>query len=120
VDDKLDPAKAVAAYTRSDAGAGHGSSAILPSDLRTPATLVVRTCFMYRLGHSAGFIRDRTRAIRKEFAMQSTWGHLEAIASFERIARWHILCLRELQEETGFNSDMHIDSAELGRCKCSL
>jgi hypothetical protein len=52
--------------------------------------------------------------------MQSTWGHLEAIASFERIARWHILCLRELQEETGFNSDMHIDSAELGRCKCSL
>jgi hypothetical protein len=51
--------------------------------------------------------------------MQSTWGHLEAIASFERIARWHILCLRELQEETGFNSDMHIDSAELGRCKYS-
>jgi hypothetical protein len=49
--------------------------------------------------------------------MQSTWGHQEAIASFERIARWHILCLRELQEETGFNSDMHIDSAELGRCK---
>jgi hypothetical protein len=69
------------------------------------------------LGHSAGFIRDRTRAIRKEFAMQSTWGHEEAIASFERIARWHMLCLRELQEETGFNSDMHIDSAELGRCE---
>lgn len=52
--------------------------------------------------------------------MQSTWGHLEAIASFERIARWHILCLRELQEETGFNSDMHIDSAELGRCMYPL
>ena len=49
--------------------------------------------------------------------MQSSWGHVEAIASFERIARWHILCLRELQEETGTNSDMHIDSAELGRCK---
>ena len=69
------------------------------------------------LGYTAGFIRDRTRAIRKEFAMQSSWGHDEAIASFERIARWHILCLRELQEETGMNSDMHIDSAELGRCK---
>ena len=52
--------------------------------------------------------------------MQSTWGHQEAIASFERIARWHILCLRELQEETGFNSDMHIDSAELGRCESNL
>lgn len=52
--------------------------------------------------------------------MQSTWGHEEAIASFERIARWHILCLRELQEETGFNSDMHIDSAELGRCELEL
>ena len=69
------------------------------------------------LGYSAGFIRDRTRAIRKEFAMQSSWGQEEAIASFERIARWHILCLRELQEETGTNSDMHIDSAELGRCQ---
>lgn len=52
--------------------------------------------------------------------MQSSWGHEEAIASFERIARWHILCLRELQEETGSNTDMHIDSAELGRCFVSL
>lgn len=38
---RIDPAKAVAAYSRSDAGAGHGDSAILPSDLRTPGTLVV-------------------------------------------------------------------------------
>lgn len=37
----MDPDKAVAAYTRSDAGAGHGTAAVLPSDLRTPATLVV-------------------------------------------------------------------------------
>lgn len=72
------------------------------------------------LGYSAGFIRDRTRAIRKEFAMQSSWGHKEGIATFERIARWHILCLRELQEESGMNADMHIDSAELGRCFTSL
>jgi hypothetical protein len=39
---RIDPEKAVAAYTRSDAGAGLGDSAILPSDLRTPETLVVR------------------------------------------------------------------------------
>lgn len=52
--------------------------------------------------------------------MQSSWGHDEAIASTERIARWHILCLRELQEETGKNTDMHIDSAELGRCGLCL
>jgi hypothetical protein len=38
---KMDVEKAVAAYTRSDAGAGHGESAILPSDLRTPMTLSV-------------------------------------------------------------------------------
>jgi hypothetical protein len=38
---RIDPNKAVAAYSRSDAGAGHGDSAILPSDLRKPATLVV-------------------------------------------------------------------------------
>lgn len=37
----MDIEKAVAAYTRSDAGAGHGDTAILPSDLRTPATLAV-------------------------------------------------------------------------------
>lgn len=72
------------------------------------------------LGYTAGFIRDRTRAIRKEFAIQSSWGHEEAIACFERIARWHILCLRELQEESGSNVDMHIDNAELGRAFTSL
>lgn len=38
---RMDPDKAVAAYSRSDAGAGHGDSAILPSDLRTPSTLMV-------------------------------------------------------------------------------
>lgn len=137
----MDPAKAVAAYSRSDAGAGHGTAAILPSDLRTPRTLIRTLDYLFTsimtllppsssdlppnselaqrkaLGYSAGFIRDRTRAIRKEFAMQSSWGHEEAIESFERIARWHILCLRELQEEEGTNNDMHIDSAELGRCK---
>ncbi|KAK8854914.1 hypothetical protein IAR55_003653 [Kwoniella newhampshirensis] len=137
---RMDAEKAVAAYSRSDAGAGHGDSAILPSDLRTPQTLVRTLDYLFSvimptlppssstqtptprkaLGYSAGFIRDRTRAIRKEFAMQSSWGHEEAIASFERIARWHILCLRELQEETGTNTDMHIDSAELGRCFTSL
>ncbi|KAL1408742.1 actin cytoskeleton and mitosis protein [Vanrija albida] len=141
---RMDHSKAVAAYTRSDAGAGHGAAVKLPSDLRTPQALVRSLDYLIdkilplqppvnpnavnppaptarrALGNSAGFIRDRTRAIRKEFAMQSSWGHDEAIATFERIARWHILCLRELQEETGTNTDMHIDSAELGRCFTSL
>nr|XP_018261336.1 uncharacterized protein I303_05773 [Kwoniella dejecticola CBS 10117]OBR83494.1 hypothetical protein I303_05773 [Kwoniella dejecticola CBS 10117] len=138
---RMDPSKAVAAYSRSDAGAGHGDSAILPSDLRTPGTLVRTLDYLFSvimttpppstsdpssstprkaLGYSAGFIRDRSRAIRKEFAMQSSWGHQEAIESFERIARWHILCLRELQEESGTNMDLHIDSAELNRCFTSL
>ena len=132
----MDHDKAVAAYTRSDAGAGHGEAAKLPSDLRTPAALVRSIDYLFNtilstpppgrpdatprmaLGYTAGFIRDRTRAIRKEFAMQSIWGQEEAIASLERIARWHILCLRELQEQTGINNDMHIDSSELGRCEC--
>lgn len=43
----MDHAKAVAAYTRSDAGAGMGDAAILPSDLRTPAALVVSLCDQY-------------------------------------------------------------------------
>jgi len=38
---RMDPSKAVAAYTRSDAGAGHGEAAKLPSDLRTPGALSV-------------------------------------------------------------------------------
>ncbi|GMK59099.1 hypothetical protein CspeluHIS016_0701140 [Cutaneotrichosporon spelunceum] len=141
---RIDHAKAVAAYTRSDAGAGHGTATILPSDLRTPSALVRSLDYLVNeimslqpppnpnavnppgpsqrraLGYSSGFIRDRSRAIRKEFALQSSWGHDEAIATFERIARWHILCLRELQEETGTNTDMHIDNAELGRCFTSL
>ena len=135
---RIDHAKAVAAYTRSDAGAGHGEAAKLPSDLRSPQALVRTADYLFTeilptpppgskhatarmaLEHTAGFIRDRTRAIRKEFAMQSTWGHEEAIATFERIARWHILCLRELQEETGKSKDLHIDSAELGRCESPI
>ncbi|CAK9782810.1 hypothetical protein CC85DRAFT_312724 [Cutaneotrichosporon oleaginosum] len=141
---RIDHSKAVAAYTRSDAGAGHGTATILPSDLRTPSALVRSLDYLVdeimsqqpppnpnavnppaptprrALGYSSGFIRDRTRAIRKEFSLQSSWGHVEAIATFERIARWHILCLRELQEETGTNTDMHIDNAELGRCFTSL
>ena len=52
--------------------------------------------------------------------MQASWGQAEAIECNERIARWHILCLRELQEETGTNADMHIDNAELGRCFVTL
>lgn len=72
------------------------------------------------LGFTSGFIRDRTRAIRKEFALQSSWGHDEAIATFERIARWHILSLRELQETTGQNMDMFTDNKELERCFTSL
>ncbi|BEJ12802.1 hypothetical protein CspHIS471_0212620 [Cutaneotrichosporon sp. HIS471] len=141
---RIDHAKAVAAYTRSDAGAGHGTATILPSDLRAPSALVRSLDYLVNeimslqpppnpnsvnppapsprraLGYSSGFIRDRTRAIRKEFTLQSSWGHDESIATFERVARWHILCLRELQEETGTNTDMHIDNAELGRCFTSL
>lgn len=86
-----------------------------PNAVNPPAPTARRA-----LGYTAGYIRDRTRAIRKEFAIQSSWGHDEAISCFERIARWHILCLRELQEETGSNTDMHIDSAELGRAFTSL
>lgn len=52
--------------------------------------------------------------------MQASWGQSEAIECNERIARWHILCLRELQEESGTNADMHIDNAELGRCFVTL
>ena len=52
--------------------------------------------------------------------MQASWGQAEAIECNERIARWHILCLRELQEESGTNADMHIDNAELGRCFVTL
>jgi len=52
--------------------------------------------------------------------MQSSWGALEAIEANEKIARWHILCLRELQENSGNQMDMHVDAAELGRCFTTL
>ncbi len=82
-----------------------------------PSTLPSLASDRRALGHVSGFIRDRTRAIRKEFSLQTSWGSLESVQCHEKIARYHILALRELQEETGGSSDMHNDSAELGRCK---
>ncbi len=44
------------------------------------------------------FLRDRTRAIRQDFTLQSHWGKEEAIDCNERIGRFHILSMHQLAE----------------------
>lgn len=40
--------------------------------------------------------------MRQEFSKQKHWGLEHAVSGHERIARYHILCLRELRK-TGIN-----------------
>lgn len=43
------------------------------------------------------FLRDRTRSIRQDFTLQNI-RDLDAVATHERIARFHILSLHEMCE----------------------
>ncbi|CAO3628281.1 unnamed protein product [Mucor hiemalis] len=94
------PDKVVKAYRRSAAGIDQP----LPSDVRTPATLISTLNYLvndilpqYPLDKCHAFVRDRTRSIRQDFTLQNI-RDLSAIQAHERIARFHILCLHELCE----------------------
>ena len=54
---------------------------------------------IHGLEKSYSFVRDRARAIRKDFFLQNYRG-VEAVECHERIARYHILCMHELCETT--------------------
>ncbi|KAH8550254.1 SAC3/GANP/Nin1/mts3/eIF-3 p25 family-domain-containing protein [Umbelopsis sp. PMI_123] len=95
-----DPNKCVKTYRRSAAG----NEQELPSDVRPPPVLerTLDHLFNNVLSENAiekchVFIRDRTRAVRKDFGVQNV-KNMDAVRAHERIARFHILSLHEMCE----------------------
>ncbi|OBZ81156.1 SAC3 family protein 1, partial [Choanephora cucurbitarum] len=93
-----DKHKVVKAYRRSAAG----NEQPLPSDVRTPESLVSTLDYLVDevlsqqpLEKCHAFIRDRTRSIRQDFTLQNI-RDITAVQVHERIARFHILCLHEM------------------------
>ncbi|KAI8091526.1 SAC3/GANP/Nin1/mts3/eIF-3 p25 family-domain-containing protein, partial [Thamnidium elegans] len=96
----IDPDKAVKKYRRSAAGGEQP----LPSDVRTPAALNKTLDYLVdnilannSIDKCHKFVRDRTRSIRQDFTLQNI-RDLDAVATHERIARFHILSLHEMCE----------------------
>ncbi|GAA5814801.1 hypothetical protein MFLAVUS_008303 [Mucor flavus] len=96
----IDADKAVKKYRRSAAGGEQP----LPSDVRTPATLNKTLDYLVDeilannpIDKCHKFLRDRTRSIRQDFTLQNI-RDLDAVATHERIARFHILSLHEMCE----------------------
>lgn len=62
------------------------------------------------------FIRDRTRAVRKDFGVQNV-KNMDAVRAHERIARFHILSLHEMCEldEEKFSEQQENEQLRKGR-----
>jgi hypothetical protein len=118
---RIDHAKAVKMYHRPAAG----NEQPLPSDVRTPEALRRSLDYLFTLFPSAGppsalrpshgFVRDRTRAIRQDFTIQSSKGAI-AIECHERMARYHIHCLHALGEEEGFSVQQEMEQLRKSAC----
>ncbi|KAJ3087852.1 hypothetical protein HK102_010152 [Quaeritorhiza haematococci] len=96
--EQVDHEKAVKRFRRSAAG----DEEPLPCDVRPPHILIKTLDYLihdvlanHGLEDSYAFVRDRARAIRKDFVLQHSRG-LEAVECHERIARYHIMCCHEL------------------------
>jgi hypothetical protein len=63
-----------------------------------------------------GFIRDRTRSIRQDFTRQNI-RDIRAIQVFEKIARFHIMCLHEMCEvdESRFSHQQEMEQLRKGK-----
>ncbi|EIE89091.1 hypothetical protein RO3G_13802 [Rhizopus delemar RA 99-880] len=96
--DNLNRSKAVKAYRRSAAG----NYQPLSADVRSPEALISTLDYMVEVVMSTcplekchAFIRDRTRSILQYFTLQNI-RDVTAVKVYERIARFHILCLHEM------------------------
>lgn len=104
----------------------------LPSDIRTPKTLLQTTNYLIRhilggnepLGLIHKFVWDRTRSIRNDFSVQQlTQGdHVRmAVTCLERIARFHIMSLHLLSSpENQEPFDHHQEREQLNNTMLSL
>ncbi|GAA5922779.1 hypothetical protein JCM1841_000703 [Sporobolomyces salmonicolor] len=108
---RIDPARAVKAFHRPAAG----NDQPLPSDVRPPPVLRSTLDYLFHtllptqpLAVTHPFIRDRTRSIRQDFTVQNVRG-TSAIECNERIARYHILALGVLREQSGFSESQELE-----------
>ncbi|GAA5937683.1 Sac3p [Sporobolomyces koalae] len=108
---RIDPARAVKAFHRPAAG----NDQPLPSDVRPPAILYQTLDYLFHtllpqhpLAVTHPFVRDRTRSVRQDFTVQNVRGY-SAIECNERIARYHILALGTLREQTGFSESQELE-----------
>ncbi|KAL7267977.1 actin cytoskeleton and mitosis protein [Rhizina undulata] len=118
----LDLSRTVKSYHRPAAG----MEAPLPSDVRTPQALV--KTLDYLMNELVGgeeplikvhpFVRDRTRSIRQDFTLQNYWGG-ELVACTEIIARFHIVALHKLCEDTKVFS-IRQELEQLSNCLTTL
>lgn len=121
VDGVFDRRTAVKAFHRSAAGTETG----LPSDVRPPTVLVSTLNYLLSLmrvtndmEYCHSFIRDRTRAIRKDFSIQPELLGPETIYCYERIARFHILSIHQMCEVKTF--DLPMEREQLDKTMTSL
>ncbi|OBZ80727.1 SAC3 family protein 1 [Choanephora cucurbitarum] len=114
-----DKHKVVKAYRRSAAG----NEQPLPSDVRTPESLVSTLDYLVDevlsqqpLEKCHAFIRDRTRSIRQDFTLQNI-RDITAVQVHERIARFHILCLHEMcgLDESKFSEQQETEQLRKGK-----
>ncbi|KAL2794994.1 SAC3/GANP/Nin1/mts3/eIF-3 p25 family-domain-containing protein [Aspergillus keveii] len=104
----------------------------LPSDIRTPATLLQAMNYLTRhiiggpepLGLIHKFVWDRTRSIRNDFSVQQLTQEEDvkvAVTCLERIARFHIVSLHLLSSpENEEPFDRHQEREQLNNTMLSL
>ncbi|OMJ29358.1 SAC3 family protein 1 [Smittium culicis] len=110
--EKVDRNAAVKTYHRSAAG----NEQPLPEDIRTPETLSKTMDYLInkilasdeKMCDSHQFIRDRTRSIRQDFSLQNI-RDIRSIKVYERIARYHILSVHMLSEESFFSEAQEME-----------
>ncbi|GAA5867449.1 hypothetical protein JCM8547_007509 [Rhodosporidiobolus lusitaniae] len=108
---RIDPSRAVKAFHRPAAG----NDAPLPGDVRPPRVLHSTLNYLFHdllptlpLHVTHPFLRDRTRSIRQDFTVQNVRGK-SAVECNERIARYHILALGVLREQSGFSESQELE-----------
>lgn len=117
---RIDPARAVKAFHRPAAG----NDQPLPDDVRPPHILESTLDYLFHtlmptkpLSETHPFIRDRTRSIRQDFTVQNVRGQ-SAIECNERIARFHVLALGTLREQTSFSESQELEQLRKGQSRC--
>ncbi|KPV72479.1 uncharacterized protein RHOBADRAFT_39533, partial [Rhodotorula graminis WP1] len=108
---RIDPSRAVKAFHRPAAG----NDQPLPSDVRPPRVLHQTLDYLFHtllptlpLAQTHPFLRDRTRSVRQDFTVQNVRGP-SAIECNERIARYHILAVGALREQSGFSESQELE-----------